>query len=213
VDIVRIDHFRGFESYWEIPAGAETAITGRWVKGPGKKFFAALERYFGKLPVIAEDLGIITPDVVALRRNFGYPGMKVLHFSFASGHEGCSEPIGCGYDAVVYSGTHDNATTLGWYRELTESGDTACIDQYLGYSPADSKDDAAWRLVELAYQCRAETAIVPLQDILGLDDAARMNTPGTVNGNWEWRAEPGALTPELAAKLAALAAKYRRGTR
>lgn len=207
VDIIRIDHFRGFAACWEIPAGAETAETGRWTAGPGAELFAALEAEFGRLPVIAEDLGIITPDVVALRRQFGYPGMKVLQFAFACDERGAVLPLNCDSDTVVYTGTHDNDTAWGWYRRLAanDPGRAACAAKYLGGG------DVAWHMVELAYQCRSATAVIPLQDILGLDGSARMNTPGTVGGNWEWRCPPGYADGEAAARLAALAARHRRG--
>jgi 4-alpha-glucanotransferase len=164
------------------------------------------------LPVIAEDLGVITPAVAAMRQSFGYPGMKVLQFAFAQDGSGRPEPLGCDRDVVVYTGTHDNDTTLGWYRQCAEAGDTAAIDQYLGMDTRNGADGVARRLVELAYQCKAGIAVIPLQDILELGSEARMNTPGTVGGNWEWRCEPGVLKHELAAGLAALAAKHRRGT-
>jgi len=211
VDIIRIDHFRGFEGCWEVPAGAATAENGRWVKGPGKRFFECMERYFPLLPIIAEDLGVITPAVAAMRQSFGYPGMKVLQFAFAQDSSGHTEPLGCDRDVVVYTGTHDNDTTLGWYRQCAANGDTAAIDQYLGMDARTGADGVARRLVELAYQCKAGIAVIPLQDILELGSEARMNTPGTVGGNWEWRCESGVLTPELAADLASLAAKHRRG--
>jgi len=211
VDMVRVDHFRGFEGYWQIPASAETAEKGRWVKGPGKRFFAVLKRYFGQLPVIAEDLGVITPEVTALRRQFDYPGMKVLHFAFNMASSGQPEPLECGPDTVVYTGTHDNDTTLGWYRELALAGGTAAVDRYLGLKTGDDDREVPWRLTALAYNCQAGTAIIPLQDVLGLGPAARMNTPGTVGGNWEWRCADGRLTADLAEKLAVLAAKYHRG--
>jgi 4-alpha-glucanotransferase len=213
VDIIRIDHFRGFEGGWEVPADAATAENGSWTKGPGKHFFECIERYLGSLPVIAEDLGVITPAVTAMRQNFGYFGMKVLQFAFdedGSGHHG---PLDCDRDLLVYTGTHDNDTTLGWYRQLAATGDTATIDKYLGMIDCRGADGVARRLLELAYQCKAGTVIIPLQDILELGSEARMNTPGTLGGNWEWRCESGALTPALAADLAALAVKYCRGQR
>ncbi len=206
VDVVRIDHFRGFAACWAVPAGAATAETGRWRKGPGNALFAALERQLGKLPLIAEDLGTITPDVVALRKKFAFPGMRVLQFSFACDDRGAPLPLGCAPDTVVYTGTHDNDTTLGWYTELAaaDPAAAACVDRYLG------SGDPVWRLVELAYRSRAALAIVPLQDLLALDGTARMNTPGTVGGNWEWRAPAGYATGDLAARLAALAAETQR---
>ena len=211
MDLIRIDHFRGFEGCWEVPADAATAENGRWVKGPGKHFFECIERYLGPLPVIAEDLGVITPAVTAMRQSFGYPGMKVLQFAFDEDHSGRPGPLDCGRDLVVYTGTHDNDTTLGWYRQRAAAGDTATIDKYLGMIDCNGADGVARRLLELAYQCKAGIAVIPLQDILELGSEARMNTPGTMGGNWEWRCESGALTPELAADLAALAAKHCRG--
>lgn len=211
VDLVRLDHFRGFAGYWQVAAKAKTAAKGRWLKGPGKHFFTVLEKYLGHLPVIAEDLGVITPDVAALRRHFHYPGMKVLQFSFTGAAAGRPEPLDCDRNMVIYTGTHDNKTTLGWYRELRESGAAAAVNWYLGEPTGVGDDDVAWRMVELAYQCKAETVIIPLQDILGLDDKARMNTPGTEEGNWRWRCPPGRLTTELAARLASLAGINGRG--
>ena len=212
MDVIRIDHFLGFVACWEVPADAATAEDGRWVKGPGKLFFQCIEREFPHLPVIAEDLGVVTPAVAALRQSLGYPGMKVLQFAFAEDAEGRPEPLGCSSDMAVYTGTHDNDTTLSWYRKLAETSDTAVIDKYLGITGRNDAHDAARRLVELAYQSKAGMAIIPLQDILELGGEARMNTPGTVGGNWEWRCEPGVLTPGLAADLVLLAAKHRRGT-
>ena len=206
VDVVRVDHFRGFAACWAVPAGAATAASGRWVKGPGSALFAALGRQLGKLPLIAEDLGTITPDVVALRKKFAFPGMKVLQFAVACDDRGAPLPLGCAPDTVVYTGTHDNDTARGWYRELAvaDPAAAACAGRYLGTG------DPAWRLVELAYRCRSALAIVPLQDLLGLDGAARMNRPGTVGGNWQWRAPAGYRAGDLATRLAALAAAHRR---
>ena len=208
-DLIRIDHFRGFEAYWAVPAYEKTAENGRWVKGPGQRFFSVLEHCFGALPVIAEDLGIITEDVTALRHKFGLPGMKVLQFCFPEGNSE-TQPLECGRDAFVYTGTHDNNTTLGWYKERLAAGDTHGIDQYLP-QPEKGAQEVPWQLIEIAYQSKAIAAIIPLQDILILDETNRMNTPGTVGGNWQWRCLPGALTRQLAQKLADLAEKYHRG--
>lgn len=205
VDVVRIDHFRGFAACWAVPASAPTAEAGRWVPGPGTELFAALEAALGKLPVIAEDLGVITPDVVALRRRFGLPGMTVLQFALDCDGRGDPLPLACDADTVVYTGTHDNDTTAGWFASLDAAG-AACTRRWVG------DGDPAWELMELAYASGAAVAMAPLQDILGLGAAARMNTPGTVGGNWEWRCPPGVLTGELAGRLAALAARHRRGT-
>ncbi len=210
-DVVRIDHFRGFDGCWEVPAEAVTAEKGAWVPGPGRHFFAAIKRDFPHLPVIAEDLGLITPAVTALRQSLGCPGMKVLQFAFARDAGGRPLPLDCERDTVVYPGTHDNDTSRGWYQLCTEMGETDVIDKYLGIVSRNDAGGVARRMVELAYQCKAGLAVVPLQDILDLGGEARMNTPGTVGGNWEWRCLPGVLTPELAAELATLAAKYGRG--
>jgi 4-alpha-glucanotransferase len=209
VDVVRIDHFRGFAACWAVPAGAATAEKGRWLKGPGAALFAALEARLGKLPLIAEDLGTITPDVVALRRKLAFPGMKVLQFALACDGSGDPLPLGCGPDCVVYTGTHDNDTALGWYRELAaaDPAAAACAGRWLGGG------DPSWGMIALAYASRAATAVVPMQDVLALDGAARMNTPGTVGGNWEWRCPSGYRDGGLAARLAALAAQHRRGKR
>jgi len=189
-DAVRIDHFRGFEAFWAVPAGEETAERGQWVKGPGAAFFATVEKHLGRLPVIAEDLGVITPAVESLRDKFRLPGMKVLQFALEAGEWPDGED-----NAVVYTGTHDNDTALGWHRARTGEEGDASISR---------------RLIEEAYKAPACLAIIPLQDILGLGSEARMNTPGTVGGNWGWKMREGDITPELAADLAALAAKYGR---
>jgi len=191
-DAVRIDHFRGFEAFWAVPYGEATAERGEWVKGPGASFFAAMEKHFGRLPVIAEDLGVITPAVESLRDKFALPGMKILQFALEGGEWPDGED-----NAVVYTGTHDNDTILGWHRKRT--GDP------------DADGAVCWRYIETACEAAACLAVIPLQDILGLGSEARMNTPGTVGGgNWSWRYNEGDITPELAAKLAALTAKYGR---
>ncbi|MBP2654050.1 MAG: 4-alpha-glucanotransferase [Firmicutes bacterium] len=208
VDVVRLDHFRGFEAAWEVPEGEKTAETGEWVKGPEELIFAVLEKYLGKLPIIAEDLGIITSEVTAIRKKFAFPGMKVLHFLFECDHNGEPRPLWCEPDTVVYTGTHDNNTTVGWYEKLIKDGGADCVDKYLGEH--DTRN-IAWRLVELAYRCRSDIAIIPIQDFLGLDASARMNLPGTPEGNWDWRLKSGVLTSSLAADILALARKYKRG--
>jgi len=186
VDFVRLDHFRGFEQYWEVPAKAETARTGRWVKGPGDHFFASVAGELGELPFIAEDLGIITPAVTALRKKFGFPGMKILQFAFDSGPENPYLPHHYSRNYVVFTGTHDNDTTEGWYEKLASGGDSdrgGEIRSYLGYTP----DSISRALIRLALQSIASWAIIPVQDILGLGGDARMNFPGTAEGNWNWR--------------------------
>ena len=181
-DRVRIDHFRGFEAYWEVPATEKTAINGRWVKGPGEALFNALIDSLGPLPVIAEDLGVITPDVEALRDRFGFPGMKILQFAFGSGPGNSYLPHNHVREAVVYTGTHDNDTTSGWYAGLP-SKEKKQIRDYLGSDGKDIVGD----LVRAALASVANMAVIPLQDILKLDSSGRMNVPGTPRGNWSWR--------------------------
>lgn len=212
VDVVRFDHFRGLVAYWEVPAGAPDARAGRWVPGPGAAFFAALRRQLGDVPIIAEDLGFITPDVEALRRKLGLPGMTVLQFAWTPDARGRYRPPAIAEDTVVYTGTHDNDTTAGWYKQCLTAApaEAACAARYLSLTPDMSDLAVSWRFMECAYASPARTAIVPLQDVLGLDSAARLNIPGTAYGNWEWRCPPGALTPALASRLADLAAAYGR---
>ncbi len=190
VDRVRLDHFRGFAAFWEIPAGEPTAINGRWVPGPGKSFFAALQQQLGDLPLIAEDLGVITPDVVELREAFGLPGMKILQFAFDTSEENKYFPHLFGPNSVVYTGTHDNDTSVGWFRSAKES-DRALLAEYVGKS---SLEEPHWELIRLGHASVADTAIVPMQDLLGLGTEARMNMPGKLGGNWQWRMRPGELT-------------------
>lgn len=195
VDVVRIDHFRGFQAYWEIPAKNETAEHGRWVEGPGEDFFLAVERALGELPVIAENLGIITPEVEQLRLSIGYPGMKVLHFAFDDGPANPYLPHNYERRCVAYTGTHDNDTTVGWFSTRSPEGQEK-VRRYLG-----GIDDVAWDLIRLLYQSVAEMAIVPLQDVLGLGTETRMNMPGQASGNWGWRVLPEQLTPAHSHRL------------
>ncbi len=181
-DIVRVDHFRGFESYWEIPASEPTAVKGKWVKGAGQAFFDAIKQELGDLPIIAEDLGVITPEVAALRDDNGLPGMNVLHFAFAGDASDPYLPHNYKVNSVVYSGTHDNDTTKGWYEQAPEK-ERDFARRYL----ARGDDNIAWDFIRLAFASVANTAIVPLQDVLGLGSNARMNTPGLASGNWSWR--------------------------
>lgn len=213
VDIVRVDHFRGFEAFWEIPAKAETAADGRWVKGPGAQFFSVLEQHLGKMPIVVEDLGVITTEVDDLKHEFYFPGTKVLHFSFEYGESGQYATFSCEKNSVLYTGTHDNDTTKGWYDKLlvAEPKLAACIVDYIeGEIITDDDAPVCWKLVELTYHSNANTLIVPLQDILCLGSEARMNFPGTVGNNWNWRYRKDVLTGELSAKLADLVVKYQR---
>jgi 4-alpha-glucanotransferase len=182
VDVVRLDHFRGFEAYWEIPASATTAEKGRWVPGPGAELLTALRDALGALPIIAEDLGVITPGVLALRDAFGLPGMKVLQFAFGDGPFHPFLPHLHPPDCVVYTGTHDNDTTRGWYATAPEK-ERDFARRYLGRDG----HDIAWDLIRAAFASVARTAIVPMQDVLDLGTEARMNLPGRPEGNWTWR--------------------------
>jgi 4-alpha-glucanotransferase len=204
-DLVRIDHFRGFESYWEIDAGAETAMDGRWVKAPGQALFERLEQVFDPLPLVAEDLGIITPQVEALRRQFGLPGMKILQFAFDGNganpylphhHEPCG---------VVYTGTHDNDTSLGWFDRLSRE-ERERVRAYFGYAT----EAMPWLLIRAALASVAQLSILPMQDLLGLGSEHRMNTPGTQERNWVWRFHWGQVQPELAEQTRALLGQYDR---
>jgi 4-alpha-glucanotransferase len=200
-DLVRLDHFRGFEACWEIPASEPTAVKGRWIKGSGDALFEVLRREFGSLPFIAEDLGYITPEVHALRERSGIPGMRVMQFGF--GDRGAHIYLPHRFDAntVVYTGTHDNDTTLGWWRSQATPDERRLAQTYLG---ADDHN-APWAFLRAALTSVARYAIIPLQDVLGLDSSGRMNTPSRCQGNWEWRFHPGQTNPKLAEALAVLA--------
>ena len=199
-DFIRLDHFRGFAQFWEIPASEPTAIKGRWVDGPGDEFFNRIREALGGLPFFAEDLGYITPDVVALRDGHNIPGMAVLQFAFTDAGAHAYLPHRLNANRVIYTGTHDNDTTLGWWTTLapqTREAVTALI--------GPCEDGVHWGLMRLAQSSPASFSIVPLQDVLGLGSEARLNTPSTTVGNYHWRFQPGSLKPELAKKLAALA--------
>lgn len=207
VDAVRIDHFRGFEAYWRVPYGEPTAINGAWVKGPGEDFFKRLYETLGDLPIIAEDLGVITPEVEALRDGFKLPGMKILQFAFGSGEENPYLPHNyLDPNCVVYTGTHDNDTTCGWFASLGEEERA----EVLAYLHCDEPGEIHWSMMQAAFASDAKIAIVPLQDVLGLGAEARMNTPSTGQGNWAWRFEPGSLTDALKAKLLQMTEASRR---
>jgi 4-alpha-glucanotransferase len=195
-DLLRVDHFRGFAAYWEIPAGEPTAVNGRWIPGPGRALFDAIRDSIGDLPVIAEDLGHITPEVHELRNAIGVPGMKILQFAFAQLN---SPHLPHRYDSstVVYTGTHDNDTARGWFDGASDE-ERAAASLYLG---VHTTDEIPWTLIRAAYTSVADTAIVPVQDILGLGNEARMNLPGAEHDNWSWRLSEGALTEEVAEKL------------
>jgi 4-alpha-glucanotransferase len=182
VDWLRIDHFRGFEAYWEIPASEPTAVAGAWVEGPGQALFDALRAELGSLPIVAEDLGVITPAVERLRDRNGLPGMKVLQFAFASDADDPYLPHNYPVDAIVYTGTHDNDTTTGWYETAPEV-ERDLVRRYLACDGSRIAHDL-WRVAQASV---AHTAIAPLQDLLALGAEGRMNTPGAASGNWGWR--------------------------
>jgi 4-alpha-glucanotransferase len=205
VDVVRLDHFRGFEAYWEIPASAPTAETGRWVKGPGSNFFSSLKSYFNELPLIAEDLGVITPEVEELRDSFGFAGMKVLQFAFDEDPDNEFLPHNFSQNCVVYTGTHDNDTTRGWYEKAPAATQDFCR-RYL----ARNGEHIAWEMIRAAWASVAETAIAPLQDFLELGSEARMNFPGREQGNWAWRVREDALSADLAERVRELNMIYGR---
>ncbi len=181
-DCVRFDHFRALESYWEIPADAETAIHGNWIKAPGKALLSSFIDYFGCLPLIAEDLGIITSEVEELRDEFALPGMKVLQFGFGGGPDNIHLPHNHIPNSVVYTGTHDNDTTHGWYDSL-DSGTKGYVDEYL----ASSESDPVWRMIRSAMASTCQLAVIPMQDVMSLPSQDRMNTPGTIENNWQWQ--------------------------
>jgi 4-alpha-glucanotransferase len=194
VDLVRIDHFRGFEAYWEVPSYEKTAMNGRWVEGPRATVFEALIKQLGPLPIIAEDLGVITPGVEALRDKFHFPGMRILQFAF--GNDPKAEdyrPHSYPHNCVVYTGTHDNDTTVGWFhakpgKDSTRSKEAIKRERQsvLDYLGSDGSE-IHWDMIELALRSNADTAVIPLQDLMGLGSEARMNQPGKSTGNWRWR--------------------------
>ncbi len=205
-DLLRIDHFRAFESYWEIPAGAATAIGGRWAPGPGAAPFDAARNRLGELAIVAEDLGLITDAVHELRDQLGFPGMRILQFGFDMEHDNFHRPEAYPENSVAYTGTHDNSTIVSWYRQRQaakqENGDSDILDRYLEDEPAEDRDPLVhWQLIAMVLGAASHTAIIPMQDILGLDDTARMNTPGKAEGNWRWRVLESQLSQALAAQL------------
>jgi 4-alpha-glucanotransferase len=207
-DWVRVDHFRGFEAFWEIPGGDTTAVNGRWVKAPGGALFDAVRRELGELPIIAENLGLITPAVEELREQLGFPGMAILQFAFSS------DPASPGFrphdytrDLVAYTGTHDNDTSAGWWQssgqlDSTRGASAVAAEREIArrYLDADGRE-IHWAMIRALLGSVADVAIVPLQYVLGLGSEARMNMPSRADGNWRWRYEAGALTGESAARL------------
>lgn len=196
VDIVRLDHFRGFEAYWEIPYGNETAVEGQWVKGPEHNFFKAVKKEMGELPIIAEDLGVITQKVIKMREAFNLPGMKILQFAFASDPDDDFLPHNYPVDCVAYTGTHDNNTSRGWYDNAPEREKDLCR-RYL----ARSGQDISWSMIRILWQSVAAWVLAPMQDFLSLGEWARMNYPGNPSGNWDWRMHPDAISEGLVKRL------------
>ncbi len=214
VDIARVDHFRGFAACWEIPGGDKTAERGQWVEAPGRELFTAIRKTLGELPIIAEDLGVITPDVVALREEFGFPGMRILQFGFGSDSKNIDLPHNYVPNVVAYTGTHDNDTTIGWFESVAGEGSTRTAKQIerertfcMNYLNTKG-EEIHWDFIRTVLASVANTAIVPLQDLLGLGADARMNLPNSTEGNWAWRFK--ALDPDLASRLEQLSKLYGR---
>jgi len=205
-DIIRIDHFRGFEAYWAVPYGDDTAINGQWEPGPGIDLFNAIKSQLGELPIIAEDLGLMTQGVIDLREATGFPGMKILGFAFDSGEENDYLPHTYTKNCVVYTGTHDNDTLIGWFQKAKEEDRQFARD----YLNSRSDDEIHWDAIRGAWSSVASMAISPVQDFLGLGSEARINTPGVAAGNWQWRLRHGVLTDELAERIAKLTKVYSR---
>ncbi|MEY2858289.1 MAG: hypothetical protein RLZZ74_2601 [Cyanobacteriota bacterium] len=207
VDIIRIDHFRGFQAYWAVPQGETTAIKGTWLDAPGENFFLLLDKQLGKLPIVAEDLGVITPEVEALRDKFSFPGMKILQFAFDSDRGNGFLPYNyTDRNCIVYTGTHDNDTTVGWFNERSPEAQANVVD-YLG---CVGNDGIHWAMIRLALSSVGNTAVLPFQDILGLGTDAKMNTPSQATGNWGWRCRGEAFNEELSGRLKYLTYVYGR---
>ena len=197
VDVTRIDHFRGFDAYWAVKRGQETAMYGEWIKAPGTALLDLINQKFGNLPIIAEDLGVITPEVEALRDRYEFPGMKILQFAFGAGPGDPFLPFNYDRNCVVYTGTHDNDTTVGWFNQLQNYE----RDEVLRYLGCIDPQGIHWSLIRMGWMSIANMAIVPYQDLLGLDTDARMNFPGKPEGNWGWRYRPEALNREVGDRL------------
>jgi 4-alpha-glucanotransferase len=203
VDIIRLDHFRGFAGYWEVPGGAENAVHGRWLPGPGAPIFDAMQAEFGQLPLIAEDLGHITPDVIDLRLQFNLPGMKIFQFGLEADLQHPFLPHNYEENCVAYTGTHDNATSAGWFQNASQKQRNFAVE-YLGLPHSVDQAVFVQAMIDRLWGSAALFTLSPLQDFLSLGEQARMNYPGTTDGNWRWRVRPEALTPSLADRLLAL---------
>ncbi len=217
LDLIRLDHFRGFEAYYEIPAGDNTAVNGRWVKGPGAPLFEALEKALGPLPVVAENLGVITPEVEALRNRFGLPGMAILQFAFGNDPQAPDfKPHNYPHHLVAYTGTHDNDTVVGWWHSTGAADSTrtaAEVSKEMNYARRYLNTDGSeinWVMIRTLMASVADTALFPLQDVLGVGSEGRMNLPGTASGNWRWRYRETDLAPAMAARLKQMAETYER---
>jgi 4-alpha-glucanotransferase len=217
VDLIRLDHFRGFEAYWEVPGGETTAVNGRWVKGPGKALFEALRRELGDLPLVAENLGVITPEVEALRERFSLPGMAILQFAFGTDPQASTFiPHNLERNVAAYTGTHDNDTTVGWWTsagagDSTRSHEDVASERGFALRYLDAHDKPVhWAFIRALQASVADIAVVPLQDVLGLGSEARMNVPARAGGNWRWRYAEGDLTADMASRLRDLAEVYGR---
>lgn len=212
-DIVRIDHFRGFDSYWSIPAGAKTARDGKWVQGPGIELFRTISKQLGKLPIIAEDLGFLTPRVEKLLKDSGFPGMKILQFGFGGDMENNFIPTNYNKNCVSYTGTHDNQTINGWFETASESEKEKTInflEHFLGKDKETILKNFNFSMIEAIWKSKSVFAIAQMQDFLGLDDSARMNTPSTLGNNWVWRISKEMLTDDLAEKIKTITYTYKR---
>jgi 4-alpha-glucanotransferase len=217
LDMIRLDHFRGFEAYYEIPGGETTAVNGKWVKGPGPALFEALENALGKLPLVAENLGVITTEVEALRTRFGFPGMAILQFAFGKDPQAPDfKPHNYPHHLVAYTGTHDNDTVVGWWTSTPGTGSirtAADVEEELEYARRYLNTDGReinWVMIHTLLASVADTVLYPLQDVLGVGSEGRMNLPGTSSGNWRWRFRQEELTPAMSARLKGLAETYER---
>ena len=208
VDIIRIDHFRGFEAFWQVPAGEENAIKGEWKVATGTELFTKLYEVMGELPILAEDLGVITPEVDKLRDDFGFPGMRVLMFAFGGGSDNFHLPHNYVRNSAVYTGTHDNDTAVGWWQRASKYEKELFYKYIVGFAAGEPIN---WVLIRMAMAAVSVIAIVPLQDVLGLDNSGRMNTPGTATGNWGWRySDPNLLNQDLSDRLLEITQLYSR---
>ena len=216
-DLIRVDHFRGFEAYWAVPAGETTAVNGKWIKAPGAQLFETAEERLGQLPIVAENLGVITTEVEALRERFHFPGMAVLQFAFGTDPQAPTfRPHNYPHDVIAYTGTHDNDTTIGWWTASGAGSSTrslADIERERAYAKAYLNTDGReinWDFIRSIVSSVAHTAVIPLQDVLGLGSEARMNTPSTTSGNWKWRFRAGEFTSAHSARLKELTQLYDR---